>query len=128
MKKSERKKVKLLMLKYVSQKVDAAKEDLAATWTCKGVPGAVEALSVNIKILHGALFVKRAVEKQMPMPMIVKVIYSIHKLSDGTIKQYVFKDNFCPCCGNYIIGAGTPKHRAEKYCYQCGQKLWWPSC
>lgn len=82
----------------------------------------------GVNAIHSDLFTLRAVEKQIPMPMVVKVIYGIHHLSDGTIKQYVFKDNFCPCCGNHIIGVGTPKHRVEQYCYQCGQKLWWPSC
>lgn len=133
MKKSEKTKIKIKTIEILKsdlfrQRRILAKNLAAARSNSKLKTGYRTAAKGDLYEIHSDLFTLRAVEKQMPMPMVVKVIYGIHKLSDGTVEQCVFKDKFCPCCGNRIIGFGTPKHRVEKYCPYCGQKLWWPSC
>lgn len=136
MKKSERKKVKLLMLKYVSQNVNIAKNDLAADWPTKGGTWSRNVIRNDIKLLHGALFIRRAVEKQMPMPVRIeaKVSAFCKYWYDNGIKHLNLMYNaYCQNCGNkvdlgYKMLDDLERDKNVKYCPRCGQKLWWPSC
>lgn len=137
MKKSERKKVKLLILKLIYQNVKAAKEDLAVSWASKGVPGAEKAISDDIKVLHGMLFVKRAVEKQMPMPVKMQIAFSNRTryfYKNGQRDLVVSYQAYCQSCNKLVDFGNKPSEAYEfvrkykKYCPRCGQKLWWPSC
>lgn len=124
--KSERAKIKFGAIRKLKTNLTHIKEGLKMEWRYRHSDGYTEAIKIDLAKIHSVLFALRAAEKQIPMPMVVKVLYGIHKQCDGTVKGYIEHDRFCPCCGNYIVGVGTPKHRVEKYCYHCGQKLWWP--
>lgn len=133
MKKSERTKIKLKTIEILKSRLFRSRRILAknlaaARSDSKLKAGYRTAAKGDLYEIHSDLFLLRAAEKQMPMPMIVKVQYGIHKSTDGTIKGYLYHDNFCARCGNHIVGFGTSEHRVEQYCYHCGQKLWWPSC
>lgn len=82
----------------------------------------VEWNEVWLRDIEALKFAVKAVEKQIPKKMSIKI-------SDYMIKGYLYRDKcgYCPNCGEFRGNLDYQPHKIIKYkfCPDCGQALDW---
>ena len=139
MKKSERTKIKLKTIEILKSRLFhsrriLAKNLVAARSDSKLKDSYRTAAKGDLYEIHSDLFLLRAAEKQVPMPVKLeaKVSTFCEYWYDNGVKHLNLMYNaYCQNCGNkvdlgYKMLDGLERDKSVKYCPRCGQKLWWP--
>lgn len=136
MKASERSKNKFKAIQDNLEMISFYKNQIRFFYPLRNQKGALARWDLKraIKKLHRALFVLRAMEKQIKMPVKV-VVVEAGMYKHGTIfglfipAVFVIKREYqCPRCGKVLRKdpmSYVEKRQKPNYCHCCGQNLWW---
>lgn len=123
MKKSERIKIKIGVIRKLKTNLTHIKEGLKMEWRYRHSDGYTEAIKIDLAKISSTLFALRAAEKQIPMPLRTHAELLPFRNFNNSRCYLCLKNYFCQNCNKKILrfeGYGI------KFCPHCGQKLWWP--